>query len=260
MLVVINTNINNNFAKVSPDFAVILDGLSYPGNYSKSSHILKEISRCKPDLRVTYAYSLAGGGICIHLPDKLNFELALQTWPEDSFDFSPIRPHPPAAAVGKASAFVKNVSVFHSCEFIEQEILENHRITASVKRLTDHKLHQPIPVIKIVADTADTISLIQSGVIINKLIHRAEESHHRIVRCFRCQLFGHTASSCHNDHTCAVCGQNHHTSFCLNPVCCPNCRGNHPADSRACPVFIQLKQLLNSRRQERQNEGPTTEH
>nr|CAH7746196.1 unnamed protein product [Callosobruchus chinensis] len=54
------------------------------------------------------------------------------------------------------------------------------------------------------------------------------------LRCFNCQKFGHTTTRCSFQKIC-VCGkQPHEGTPCDSPVICPNCQGNHPAQSKQC--------------------------
>lgn len=57
------------------------------------------------------------------------------------------------------------------------------------------------------------------------------------MRCFRCQIFGHLSASCVKQPVC-ICGNPVHSgSPCQPPIKCINCKGDHSAISRDCPVF-----------------------
>nr|CAH7753293.1 unnamed protein product [Callosobruchus chinensis] len=57
------------------------------------------------------------------------------------------------------------------------------------------------------------------------------------LRCFRCQLFGHTASKCQGNQVC-VCGKSiHEGSPCEQPISCVNCGGQHSARAKSCPKY-----------------------
>jgi hypothetical protein len=76
-------------------------------------------------------------------------------------------------------------------------------------------------------------------------------------QCTSCQSFGHVADKCTvkicqlcsathltKDHTCKTCKVSGktcpHTS-----LCCINCKGNHAADSKACPTYLALSARRN---------------
>ena len=67
-------------------------------------------------------------------------------------------------------------------------------------------------------------------------------------RCFKCQQFGHGASTCRaTENVCPLCsGTGHKQDDCPNKesVKCPNCDGAHPATSKECPAFITEKRAL----------------
>lgn len=60
-------------------------------------------------------------------------------------------------------------------------------------------------------------------------------------RCFNCQRFGHGAKYCNKQPgVCGKCSDHQHTpDECVQPLCCPNCKLQHPAWDRKCPVFLQ---------------------
>lgn len=60
-------------------------------------------------------------------------------------------------------------------------------------------------------------------------------------RCFNCQRFGHGAKFCNKQPgVCGKCSDYQHTpDECVQPMCCPNCKLQHPAWDRKCPVFLQ---------------------
>ena len=69
------------------------------------------------------------------------------------------------------------------------------------------------------------------------------------VRCFKCQKFNYTASTCHaNQDTCGLCGGRHRTSICVAKrkadqevkLMCSNCKGNHCTASVKCPYRREI--------------------
>ena len=65
------------------------------------------------------------------------------------------------------------------------------------------------------------------------------------LRCFQCQKFGHSKKWCKNQLACWKCGsEGHDGSDCTSEtVCCLNCKGDHFASSKSCPVWIQEKEI-----------------
>lgn len=72
----------------------------------------------------------------------------------------------------------------------------------------------------------------------------------RVIRCFRCQRFGHTAISCRDESNCAKCAGQHETKDCKKETeCCINCResnrkDDHRADSYDCNSFQEYRKKI----------------
>ena len=76
--------------------------------------------------------------------------------------------------------------------------------------------------------------------------YQVKTYHPEPLRCFKCQKFGHHKSVCNSGHICAVCSARHETEECIRKYKrgesttprCPNCKGNHPAWNRRCPIRL----------------------
>ena len=66
------------------------------------------------------------------------------------------------------------------------------------------------------------------------------------LRCFKCQLYGHTKKSCKNKIRCSKCGQKGHSeSECRSTsVHCYHCSGHHPSYSRECPRWAKEQHII----------------
>ncbi|XP_023214617.1 uncharacterized protein LOC111618545 [Centruroides sculpturatus] len=64
------------------------------------------------------------------------------------------------------------------------------------------------------------------------------------LRCFKCQRFGHSQTSCRGKSACAQYGKEDHDSTeCTTTPCCINCKDAHPAYSRKCPAWQREKEI-----------------
>lgn len=73
-----------------------------------------------------------------------------------------------------------------------------------------------------------------------------------LLRCYKCQKFGHVAAVCRGKQWCARCGGEHEYGKCgqgVNPKCC-NCGGDHSAGYGGCKVRKHAAQVQNVRIQE----------
>ena len=74
----------------------------------------------------------------------------------------------------------------------------------------------------------------------------------RAIQCFNCQGFGHMASNCRRGRRCLLCSGQHTLDECPQSktvkedqvLKCPNCNGNHAANAKECPVFIEKKAIV----------------
>ncbi|XP_067126763.1 uncharacterized protein [Centruroides vittatus] len=64
------------------------------------------------------------------------------------------------------------------------------------------------------------------------------------LRCFKCQRFGHSQTSCRGKSVWAQCGtEGHESTECKTTPCCVNCKDAHPAYSRKCPAWQREKEI-----------------
>ncbi|GBN33076.1 hypothetical protein AVEN_7614-1 [Araneus ventricosus] len=64
-------------------------------------------------------------------------------------------------------------------------------------------------------------------------------------RCFKCQLFGHSKTSCRGTLTCARCAEvGHESTDCNRTEKCFNCKGEHISFSRNCFAWKQEKEII----------------
>ena len=54
------------------------------------------------------------------------------------------------------------------------------------------------------------------------------------VRCYKCQMFGHTKFNCRKNEVCTKCGQEDHTDSqeCKNEAKCVDCQGKHASNDK----------------------------
>ncbi|XP_023242465.1 uncharacterized protein LOC111640661 [Centruroides sculpturatus] len=64
------------------------------------------------------------------------------------------------------------------------------------------------------------------------------------LRCFKCQRFGHSQTSCRGKSLYAQCeDEGHQSTECTSTPCCVNCNDAHPAYSRKCSAWQREKEI-----------------
>ena len=69
------------------------------------------------------------------------------------------------------------------------------------------------------------------------------------IQCIKCKNYGHIVKNCTNKSACAFCGssdENHEEENCasIKTPKCINCSDSHPAFSKRCRVYLNLKKKL----------------
>ncbi|GBO22526.1 hypothetical protein AVEN_231462-1 [Araneus ventricosus] len=68
------------------------------------------------------------------------------------------------------------------------------------------------------------------------------------LRCFKCQRFGHSKTSCRGTLTCARCAEvGHESTDCTRVEKCVNCKGEHTSFSRNCFAWKQEKEIISTK-------------
>ncbi len=185
----------------------------------------------------------------LHCSDKPSLEIALGDWPNTALNTSgkPI-PHRIKDLQDSQTVVVKSVST----RFTEQELLENikenHPSVTSVHRLHKKSSDIPFPIIKVTLNRSEATAALSDHIKIFGQNFTCETCRTvKIIRCYHCQRFGHTADCCLFAQRCTNCSGSH-KQICSLPARCANCDGEHGADSNKCPTYLNIKRKLESRK------------
>ena len=67
-------------------------------------------------------------------------------------------------------------------------------------------------------------------------------------QCRKCQRFGHAAANCGLEYRCVKCPHRHAPGDCPlendQPATCVNCKSNHPASYKKCPIYTKYTESL----------------
>jgi len=195
------------------DSILVIDNISNPAEFVPTNRILKEINLYCPEVKVDFAYQLARGGVAIHAHSVHDRDTLLSNLPKESFGGG-IK-HLPK---GKCSdtVFIKGVGISTHLQEVTQQLQRLSVHVLEICRLLKRITGRPTPVVKVRCTHDSVERLLNSKIVIdNKSCVVEKQRSVRIIRCFRCQRFGHLARNCNNTERCELCAFSHVDDTCL---------------------------------------------
>ena len=221
---------------------IIVDCISNPTQFTRSDNILREVQSFAPLIQVKYAYSLAKGGVAIHLNNTEDKLTLLNSFTAEAFGGAKISD----LAERNYTLSLRNVPTYVDLETVRLALKEKS-IEAKKLLRQQHKLTgRPQPVIKVVSTDTDANKLANHTFItVGRHTCDVVRNNARVLRCYNCQQFGHIARTCTNPRRCINCSD----LCCSNGYCrkaakCVNCEGPHRASERSCPIYQQRHAIL----------------
>jgi len=249
---------NNNVGPVNVysedserDNIVIIDYIPNSVEFINSSRILKEINNFAPSVSVKYAYSLARGGVAIHLNNQQDKEKLLQALPSEAFGGGKV--YDLSSKVH--TAFVKGVASSVTTSRIRELLAGRGIDVLQLERLTQRGTGRPLPVVKVSSKYQAHKQLCSlSEININGIVCKIQKKHIDVYRCYNCHRFGHIARSCKLPYRCVNCAEHHSPhGVCRSRSKCVNCSGPHRASNRICPTYQHRYEVLTSQCPESQH-------
>lgn len=225
------------------DKILIVDNINNPVEFSSSRRILKEIHNYFPLLKVNFAYSLARGGVAVHVTCKSDRDLLIDSLPKESFGGGV--KHPPKGNC-ESTFFIKGVDTSADV-CILNDFFSNEEIhITEIRRLTKRHTGKPTQVVKVKCKLQSSEKLLNTKLVVNnKACVVEKERKVRVYRCYNCQNFGHIARNCKEDTRCEFCAKAHIPSqSCFGNVLCCNCGGPHTSAHSRCPAYLARHETL----------------
>lgn len=140
----------------------------------------------------------------------------------------------------------------HKAKAIRELLEENSRAGVSLRCVDDihnirwcqgYKKESSLVIKFRTAQQADEV--LRSGIFVRGKHYKCHLVDLQILRCGRCQAFGHHRLCCSSAYRCGRCASQHATSACTsNIILCANCQGSHEAKAATCPAREAHKQRL----------------
>ena len=222
---------------------LIIDNINNPSEFASSKRILKEVNLFCPEVKVDFAYSLAKGGVAIHTVDKIGRDILLDKLPEESFGGG-FKHFPKNKCLD--TVFVKGVCSSVSTQEFTNVLNDAGIETIEVRRLINRRTGKPIRVLKVKCSQESSSLLCGIKILVRNVACVIEKQRRtRVIRCYKCQRFGHLAKFCTNHIRCEFCAGSHECDKkCFGEAFCANCSGNHPSYSTSCPSYISRYALI----------------
>lgn len=133
------------------------------------------------------------------------------------------------------------------CDAIADHLLFIPEFCAVVYEYPEKLGHRTVTV---EIDNRSMIQLLQRPKLCVDFTSLKVEPYVRVIRCLKCQDFGHFARNCRKDVVCMNCAGSHKTEQCkVGSLCCLNCKvkkhpHGHRANSNQCKSFHEVRNEL----------------
>ena len=163
------------------DNIIIVDHIPNAAEFVNSSRILKEVKLFSSDANVKYAYSLAKGGIAIHLHSQQDKEQLLHRFTKESFGGGKVYD----LRARQQTLFVKSVATSVTTEQLREAFIAKGIEVHDLVRLTQNKTGRPLPVVKVICPVETAKKLLNSVFItVNGIDCRIEKKRVEVQRCY----------------------------------------------------------------------------
>ena len=161
---------------------------------------------------------------------------------------------PKSGSSDKMIGVIQNYHQLSNLDSIKEELARRAIGYTKIERLMRNRGGRKEPTTAVLVEFKDLTELPKS-ITVDFCRHTIREFEREPIRCYKCQGFGHLARTCKSYvSVCGKCSLPHSTKECPNDkepglsgikiVCCANCKGDHPAFFKQCPVFIENREII----------------
>ena len=222
-------------------------------NFRDSEQIKKKFAKHFPLKRLIHAFNTTGENVPLEFVSKEEADEVFEKWkPEFLGDSTKVRRTLSTEKPNRA-VIMKKVPLVVTDELI-QSCLDTQFTDAKATRLIKRDSTK-VGTVKIVLKSENDLGkALHQGFSIDSIYYKTitfVQNGIQVVRCFKCQKFGHISAKCQSAEECIYCCENHFFTDCPNKIQeskCANCNLKHPANYIQCDVYIkQLQTVIQSR-------------
>ena len=220
--------------------------------FRDSTKIRRTIAKLLHLKKVVYAFTTARGNTHLEFLTVEEADIVLESWNPDFFGGD--------SATRKAN----NKTNEHSALIRGVPLkLDNNEVAQHLdNNFPGIKARRFVKAVKLALQTVELsfpskllyVKDISDGILLDALFYQPVEFVQqgiRIIRCYKCQTFGHMSSNCHSKESCKHCADEHSVAKCTNKdkqAKYNNCKGNHEADDAYCPAYIKQTRTVHKAR------------
>ena len=218
-------------------------------NFRDSVQTKKQFTKHFPFKRLIHVFNTTRRNVHLDFESKEEADEILEYWkPEFLGDSTKIRRALSTEKPNRA-VIIKKVPLDVTDEMIQSRLdiqFTNATATRYIKRDSTK-----LGTVKIVLKSENDLGkALHQGLLIDFIYYKSKhfvQNGKQIVRCFRCQKFGHISAKCHSAENCGHCIENHLLRYCPNEnqeSKCANYNLKNPANYIQCDVYFKQLQTV----------------
>ena len=185
-------------------------------NFRDSEQIKKELAKHFPLKRLIHAFNTTGGNVHLEFVPKVEADEVFEKWkPQFLGDSTKIRRAISTEKPNRA-VIIKKVPLDVTDELI-QSCLDTQFTDAKATRVIKRDSTKVGTVKIVLKSEKDLGKVLHQGFFIDSIYYKTAtfvQNGIQIVRCFKCQKFGHISAKCQSAEKCIDCSENHFFTDC----------------------------------------------
>ena len=197
---------------------------SSTNRFRDSIEIRKEFAKLFPLKRLVFAFNTARGNIHQEFLTVEEADEVFNNWQPHFFGQNSVIRKASTQEKIKKAVIIRHVTTDKTETQIETDLAFNFKVKASQFVKKDGTV---LGTMKLIFETNQDQEIVTTdGIFLDNIFYRAQpfvQQGIKIVRCFKCQKFGHVSANCKSETSCGYCSGRHTFKECPNkdenPLC-----------------------------------------